>query len=127
MKRILNRYEVISGQKINYVKSAITFSPNTTEVCRKDVCDQLGVNEHQKPGKYLGMPMIIGRKKSETFSFLLERVQQKLHGWQNQPLSKAGKILLQKTAAQVVPNFWISMFLIHVEVCDGIEKAMNAF
>lgn len=71
--------------------------------------------------------MIVGRRKSATFSFLLERIQQKLQGWQNQSLSKAGKITLLKTAAQVVPNFWMSMFCIPLAVCEGIEKTMNAF
>lgn len=32
MKRILNRYADISGQMINYNKSVVTFSPNTSEV-----------------------------------------------------------------------------------------------
>lgn len=86
MKRILNRYEDISGQVINYIKSAVMFSPNTTTACRKDVCEHVGVNELLKHGTYLGMPMIVGRNKSETFSFLLEKVQQKLHRWQNQSL-----------------------------------------
>lgn len=42
-------------------------------------------------------------------------------------LSKAVKVLLLKTAAQVVPNFWMSMLLIPMEICDSIEKKMNAF
>lgn len=127
MKRILCRYERLSGQMINYAKSLVTFSSNTSEVSRKEVCDQLGVSEVQNPGRYLGMPMCVGRRKTATFSFLSERIDQKLQTWQNQTLSKAGKILLLKTAAQVVPNFWMSMFLIPIEVCDRIEKKMNAF
>ncbi|XP_074346544.1 uncharacterized protein LOC141685334 [Apium graveolens] len=59
MKRILNRYENISGQMVNYSKSALTFSANTT--------------------------------------------------------------------AQVIPNFWMNMLLIPVQVCEDIEKRMNAF
>lgn len=127
MKRIMNRHESISGQKVNYEKSAITFSPNTSEGCRKEVCDQLGVKEQQNPKRYLGMPMMVGRNKNAIFSFLLERVQQKLEGWQNQILSKEEKVLLLKTAAQVIPNFRMNMFLIPLDVCKGIEKAMNAF
>ncbi|XP_074351625.1 uncharacterized protein LOC141690750 [Apium graveolens] len=56
-----------------------------------------------------------------------EAVQQKLQGWQNKSLSKAGKVNLIKSAAQVIPNFWMSMFLIPQEVCEGMEKQMNAF
>lgn len=75
MKRILERYECISGQMINYAKSSITFSSNTGGESRKDVCDQLGVAAVQNPGKYLGMPMFVGRKKIAKFSFLAEKVE----------------------------------------------------
>ena len=127
MKRILTRYDSISGQQISYAKSLITFLPNTSSRCREEVCNQVGVEEQQSPSKYLGLPMGIGRNKNTTFSFLQERVQQKLQGWQIQKLSKSGKVTLLKTAAQVIPNFWMNLFLLSAEICDGIEKNMNAF
>ncbi|XP_017248940.1 uncharacterized protein LOC108219886 [Daucus carota subsp. sativus] len=127
MKRIGCRYESISGQMINYDKSSVTFSSNTTADNRKEVCEQLGVNEAQNPGRYLGMPMYVGRRKVATFSFLSDKISKKLQVWQNQTLSKAGNVTLLKTAAEVVPNFWMSMLLIPLEVCDRIEKSMKAF
>lgn len=101
VKRILRRYENISGQKINYAKSSITFSSNTSDGCRKEVCEHLEVNAIQNPSKYLGLPMFIGRKKVETISFLAEQVEQKLQAWRNKNLSKGGKVTLLKTAAHV--------------------------
>lgn len=86
------------------------------------MCAQLGVNEVTDPGKYLGMPMRIGRGKMSTFNFLLERIDQKLQGWRNQTIYKAGKITLLKTAAQVIPNFWMSLLLVPMGICEGIEK-----
>lgn len=67
MKRILDRYAEVSGQIINYNKSAITFSPNTSQVDRVEVCEQLRVQVNDQPGKYLGMPMHIGRRKKNQF------------------------------------------------------------
>ncbi|KAL8089279.1 hypothetical protein AgCh_038904 [Apium graveolens] len=127
LKRILNRYEGMSGQKINYTKSVLTCSPNTSPENRTQLCQILEVNVCQSPGKYLGMPMVVGRNKCTTFSFLSERVEKKLQGWQNQTISKAGKVILLKTAAQVIPNFWMNMFLIPSEITDRIEKSMNKF
>lgn len=127
LKHVLNMYDEMPGQKINYAKSALTFSPNTSVANKKEVCDLLGVNSYQMPGKYLGMPMIVGRNKCATFLFLSERVEQKLQVWQNKQISKAGKVTLLKTATQVIPNFWMNMFLIPMEVCDRIEKSVNAF
>ena len=32
-----------------------------------------------------------------------------------------------KTVAQAISNFWMNLFLLPNEVCDGIEKQMNRF
>lgn len=70
MKSILERYEKLSGQEINLMKSTVTFSPNTTTDCRQQICDILQVEETMRPGKYLGLPMYIGKNKRTEFNFL---------------------------------------------------------
>lgn len=112
MKRILNRYEQISGQVVNYNKSVVTFSPNSDGENRRAVCHELGVGEAESPGKYLGIPMSIGKNRVAEFNFLMEKVDQKLQGWNNQIISRAGKVTLLKTAAQFIPNFWMRLLLV---------------
>lgn len=36
-------------------------------------------------------------------------------------------MILLKTAAQTIPNFWMQLFLIPAEVCNGIQRQMNSF
>lgn len=67
MKLLLNRYAEISSQLINFNKSLVTFSTNTKEEDRREVCEQLGVEEKPQSGKYLGLPMRIGRNKTAAF------------------------------------------------------------
>ncbi|KAL8114901.1 hypothetical protein AgCh_021657 [Apium graveolens] len=112
---------------VNYNKSVITLSPSSTVDCRSVVCHELEVQEADLPGKYLGIPMSIGRNKVAEFSFLTEKGDQKLQGWNNQTISRAGKVTLLKTAAQSIPNFWMQLLLIPNAVCDKLEKRMNAF
>lgn len=45
MRAILNKYELLSGQVVNYNKSDIIFSPNTGVAERHLICDCLGVKE----------------------------------------------------------------------------------
>lgn len=127
MKNILMRYEKLSGQAINLRKSSVAFSPNIRDAERARVCAILQVNEVPAPGNYLGMPTYIGRQKSRTFGFLTERVSNKLQGWGNKPISKGGKMVLLKTAAQSIPNFWMTLFQILSEVCTRVQRLMNAF
>ncbi|XP_074325881.1 uncharacterized protein LOC141663935 [Apium graveolens] len=127
MNNILKKYERFSGQMINFNKSSIVFSPNTCEEDRRRICEVLQVHEADKPGKYLGMPMQLGKSKTEVFGFLSDRVEHKLQGWSNQELSKEGKLTLLKSAAQTMPSFWMSLFQIPVSLCESMERKMNAF
>ncbi|WOG90771.1 hypothetical protein DCAR_0310016 [Daucus carota subsp. sativus] len=127
MKNIIKRYEELSGQAINFQKSTITFSPNTSQVNREAICGILEVSERSTPGKYLGLPMDVGRRKNEVFNFLSDRVRQRLQSWRNTAMSKAGKCILLKTAAQSIPNFWMNLLLIPSEVCKTIQRQMNSF
>lgn len=36
-------------------------------------------------------------------------------------------MVLLKIGAQAIPNFWMNLFQIPNEVCNGIQRLMNAF
>lgn len=127
MKTILQKYENVSGQVVNYNKSDVVFSPNTRQEERVAVCDILGVRQVDQPGKYLGMPMCVGKSKVEVFGFLHDRLKQKLQVWYNKELSKIGKLTMLTSSAQTVSIFWMSLFLIPATLCDEMERTMNAF
>ncbi|KAL8134495.1 hypothetical protein AgCh_009499 [Apium graveolens] len=127
MRNALRRYERLSGQAINFNKSNIIFSPITRTPDRNAVCQVLQVNEVQDNGKYLGMPMNVGRNKVAGFQFITNKVKKKLQNWGTKMISKAGKCTLLQTATQYVPNFWVNLFLIPMEVCESIELVMNGF
>lgn len=112
---------------INSNKSHIIFSPNTKVEARTEVCNVLNVQETESPGKYLGMPMRMGKNKSEVFGFLTDKVQNKLQGWMNKELSRQGRLTMLTSATQVLPSFWMNLFLIPVGVCVEIERKMNGF
>lgn len=117
MRNILRRYENLSGQSINLRKSTVIFSPNTTATSRAQVCQELQVPEVTSPSTYLGIPMSIGRKKTDVFKFLLDRVSHKIKGWRHKPISRGGKLVLLKTAAQTIPNFWMSLLRVPQKIC----------
>lgn len=127
MRRILQRFTDISGQLINYDKSAVTFSSNTRIEARVEVCAEFGVQQKLDLGKYLGMPMRVGANKTAVFGFLVDKVEQKLQAWKVQNISKAGKVTLLKTAAQSIPNFWMSLLLLPVEICTKIQLKINGY
>uniref|UniRef100_A0A803QSS3 Reverse transcriptase n=1 Tax=Cannabis sativa TaxID=3483 RepID=A0A803QSS3_CANSA len=121
---LLNVFEQASGQKINHDKSSIFFSRNTDVQTRDAICGDMGIHEVDKNGTYLGLPNIIGRKKSAIQGFLKEKVQKRIQSWDGKLLSKAGKEILLKTIAQALPNYAMSVFLLPIETSREIERAM---
>lgn len=92
-----------------------------------DWCEKLEVHEANIPGKYLGMPMHMGKNKNEVFGFLNDRVRQKLQGQSNKRILKARKLTILKLAARTIIKFWMNLFLISGAICDGLESQMNGY
>ena len=66
IKRILENYEKASGQKVNFSKSAISFSPNTSEEIQRDIKAILGLDVTAPHDKYLGLPTLVGLRLSKN-------------------------------------------------------------
>ena len=78
-------------------------------------------------GKYLGLPFIIGRSKTEVFAELKEKVGRKLAGWKGKLLSIEGREILIKAMAQAIPTYTMSCFLIPKGLCEEIEGMIRTF
>jgi hypothetical protein len=121
LQNLLQLYEVCSGQTINFDKSSVMFSENTSEDRRRQVLTELHISEEAKTVKYLGLPVYVGRSRSKTFEYLLERIWKKIQGWKERMLSKVGKDILIKACAQAIPTFAMSCFDLTKTLCEKIS------
>ncbi|CAL8161756.1 unnamed protein product, partial [Prunus armeniaca] len=76
---ILDMYERASGQKINFDKSAVCFSPNTDPVMKQLIAEMLGVPIVTCHERYLGLPTLAQHSKSRMFNHVREQVWRKLN------------------------------------------------
>ncbi|OMO52105.1 reverse transcriptase [Corchorus capsularis] len=88
---VLTKFRNATGQVINFTKSAVFFSSNTSSECRRLIRDQLGVQDLQMDNKYLGLPTMWGRGKKAALSFIADRIKSKIQGWKSKLLSMAGR------------------------------------
>jgi hypothetical protein len=79
--RILGTYEAGSGQKLNLHKTSIFFSRNTSVERRQEILQQSGLQETQRLDTYLGLASFVGKSRKQAFSFIIEKVSQKLDNW----------------------------------------------
>ncbi|KAH9656688.1 reverse transcriptase domain-containing protein [Citrus sinensis] len=82
------------------------------------------VSRHEK---YLGLPSMIGRKRSSFFNDIKLKVANKLSSWQHKFFSCGGKEVLIKAAVQAISAYAMSVFKIPGGVCDDIQKMVAKF
>ena len=73
VKEILELFERVSGQRVNFKKSSLFFSSNLSGDTRRAVCGMLIVEEADD-GFYLGLPAYVGRNKQAIFGYIKEKV-----------------------------------------------------
>ncbi|KAA3475053.1 reverse transcriptase [Gossypium australe] len=127
LKGILKDYENCSGQCVNFSKSTIFFSPNTSEDRKEAVSNLQGVRVAVNPEKYLGLPNMVGRKKRESFQKLLDSISQRIEGWSNRMLSLGCKDFFIKSVLQAIPIFAMSCFLLPIFLCKKMESIFAQF
>ena len=77
--------------------------------------------------KYLGLPMGGGKNKVNMFKDLRERIAKQINGWKEKFISKAGKEVLIKTAAQAIPTYLMSLLLLPKVLCSDINSIMAKY
>jgi len=127
LKSILQNYEELSGQAINYQKSEKNFSKNTQDGMKTDIKNIFQVSKVIGNGKYLGLPSMVGRKKKAIFGYLRDRIWKRIQQWSGKHLSKAGREVLIKSAAQSIPTYCMSTFLLPTTLGEEIQRMINSF
>ncbi|XP_057452170.1 uncharacterized protein LOC130743990 [Lotus japonicus] len=127
IRNILSSYERASGQAINLDKSMLSVSRNVPQNFFHELRQLLGVKAVESFDKYLGLPTIIGKSKSQIFHFVKERVWKKLKGWKERSLSRAGREVLVKAVVQAIPAYVMSCFVLPDGLCDQIEGMISKF
>ncbi|KAL1164424.1 hypothetical protein V6Z11_A06G069100 [Gossypium hirsutum] len=89
--KILKEYEACSGQSINYGKSTVFFSSNTTEMICLAISNKLRVKRTNNTEKYLGLPNMVGKRKRLAFQHLKDRIKAKINCRSSQLLLQGEK------------------------------------
>ena len=79
--RILKEYEDVSSQLINFEKSSIKFRHKIEEFFKQELQDILGIQNTGGMRSYLGLPENLGGSKIQVFSFVQDRLKNRVNGW----------------------------------------------
>ncbi|KAK3211112.1 hypothetical protein Dsin_015818 [Dipteronia sinensis] len=127
VRHILDEYGSVSGQVVNYNKSAMCVSPSIPSCEGKRLADLVGVNLVVCHEKYLGLRCFTGRSKRQLFADIVDRVWGKLKGWGEKLLSVGGKDVLIKAVIQSIPTYAMSMFRLPKSLISEIHRLCARF
>ncbi|KAH9658603.1 putative reverse transcriptase/RNA-dependent DNA polymerase [Citrus sinensis] len=127
LKMIFERYSTASGQIFNFKKSSLFLSGNVQQDQAEAIGNLFQLNIVSRHEKYLGLPSMIGRKRSSFFNDIKLKVSNKISSWQHKFFSCGGKEVLIKAGVQAIPAYAMSVFKIPMGVCDDIQKMVAKF
>lgn len=127
IRNILKKYEAASGQMINLVKSLMMFSKNAKQESKEVICSILNNIQCVESGKYLGLPLVIGRSKNSVFRFIKDRLTSKVQSWKGKLLNNAGKEVLLKLEALALPSYAMSVFKLSTQLNKELSSIMAKF
>ncbi|KAG5600548.1 hypothetical protein H5410_031918 [Solanum commersonii] len=96
----LGTYERVSGQLINKTKSHFMIPANSFRSTSDRIKRVTRFNQKEGPLIYLGCPIFIGRSRIIYFSEMINKVVNRITGWQTKMLSYGGKATLIKHVLQ---------------------------
>lgn len=123
-KLILRLFTNISGLAVNYAKcSFVPINIQDTESVRWI----LGCQQTEFPLTYLGMPLTLKRLNKEQYRPFIERIEQRLEGWQGRRLSRAGRLVLVNSVLSSLPIYFMASFILPKWVIKRIDKIRRRF
>ncbi|KAA3467221.1 reverse transcriptase [Gossypium australe] len=126
VQNIIQEYELTSGQWVNFDKSLIYFGANVESKEREVITNILSVLVASNPEKYLGLPMMVGRKKRWAFANFVDHFRKRIDGWSLRYLSMGKKVFV-KSVLQAIPIYVTQCFALPKNLCQKLEGIMNKF
>jgi len=99
VESVLDTYVVTSGQQINYDKTQVMFSEETSQSINNSILIKLDIWEVLSYDKYLGLLTRVSRSKKKPFLPIKDRTRKRLNGWMDRHLFWAGRKVLIKVVA----------------------------
>ncbi|KAG8471906.1 hypothetical protein CXB51_036494 [Gossypium anomalum] len=97
------------------------------QVERDAITNILEVNVATNPEKYLGLPMMVGRKKRWAFANFADRFRRRIESWSIWYLLIGGKEVFIKAVLQAIPVYVMQCFALSKTLCHKLEVILNKF
>jgi hypothetical protein len=109
IKTLLRSFEMVSGLKINFVKSKL-YGLNLDSSFLSAASSFLSCRSDTLPFKFLGIPVGANPRRKETWKPVVESMTKRLNTWSSRHLSYDGRITLINSVLSSLPLHFFSFF-----------------
>lgn len=127
IKALLHLYETTAGQKVNLDKSEFVASPNLESIYVHLCSNLLGMAWTTSHSKYLGLPLLKGGRRTESFKEIEDKMMKKIQSTSSMFLSWAGREIMLKACLQPIPVYFMSCFKIPKSICNNLNSLLFRF
>jgi hypothetical protein len=126
IKTLLRSFELVSGLKINFIKSklyGVNVVPSFLEVgsaflsCRSDTL----------PFKFLGIPVGANPRRRATWKSIVEKMEKRLSSWSSHHLSYGGRVTLINSVLSSLPLYFFFFFKASRCIIQHLVKIQRNF
>ena len=105
INKVIDEFSASSGAKVNKSKTLVYFSTNISAMETSKIGSDLGYSVTNNLGKYLGVPLCHTRISKQTYQSIIDKVDQRLSGWNASHLTLVGRITLAQSVLQAIPVY----------------------
>jgi hypothetical protein len=109
IKTLLRSFELVSGLKINFVKSKL-YGLNIDSSFLSAASAFLSCRSDVIPFKFLGIPVGANPRRRETWKPVVESMSKRLNTWSSRHLSYGGRVTLINSVLSSLPLYFFSFF-----------------
>ena len=126
MKLLLYMFELMSGLKINFLKSELFVIGGDNDIAAS-YSELFNCQVGQLPMKYLGVPVTFTNLKTIDWDFLDGKMLKKLDSWISDSASSRGRLTLLDSSLSGIPSYYMSMFLLSKTFVEKLDKHRRRF
>lgn len=127
IKILLVCFELLSGLKINFDKSAIYPLGNTTTPEVVLASNIFQCSHGVFPMTYLGIPLKPTTLTRADWIPMIDKVETRLDSWKGKCLSRGGRLILVNSVLSAIPMHYLSFFIFPSWVLKRIDSIRRSF
>lgn len=125
IKDLLNRYELISGQQVNFDKSDMLVSKHCSLGLRNFISTHLGIRFANGRIQYLGSLLLLQRSKASCFKDLIDKAWNKVSMWSARRLLVGRIEVLIKLVLLAIPQYIMLFYMLPEKILNSLIREVS--